>query len=91
MRYESSSQSTRSEAKRNEKWPPLRRRLLVLRVIQACEKRSEDFDPVPNILEAYVFVRGVLIVVVIGDGEGDHGRVVALLKKIHRQASARSW
>jgi hypothetical protein len=33
----------------------------------------------------------VLIVVVIGDGEGDHGRVVALLKKIHRQASARGW
>ena len=91
MRYESSSESTRSEAKRNEKWPPLRRRLLVVRVIQTGKKGSEDFDAVPKILEAHVFVRGVLIVVVVGDGEGNHGRVVALLKKIHRQASARSW
>ena len=65
--------------------------VLVVRVIQAGKKGSKHFDAVPKVLEAQVFVRGVLIVIVVGDGEGDHGHVAALLKKIYRQASTCSW
>jgi len=53
---------------------------LVLRAIQGTEKGGEDFDSVPEVLETQVFVGGVLIVVVVRDGEGDHGNVATLLK-----------
>jgi hypothetical protein len=63
---------------------------LVLRVRQAAEKGGEDFDAVPEILKAQVFVGGVLIVVVVRDGKGDDGTVVTLLEKIHWETAAGS-
>jgi hypothetical protein len=50
---------------------------LVRCALKAAEKGGEDFDAVPEILQAKVFVSGVLIVVVVRDGEGDDGNVVA--------------
>jgi hypothetical protein len=63
---------------------------LVLCVFQAAEKSGEDLDAIPQVLETKIFVRGVLVVVVVRDGKGDDGDVVALLKKIHRETAARS-
>jgi hypothetical protein len=48
---------------------------VVLSALQTAEKSGENFDAVPEILETEIFVRGVLIVVVVRDGEGDHGDV----------------
>src|SRR4030081_900308 len=61
---------------------------LILRVLQSAEKGGENFEAVPEILEADVFVGGVLVVVVVRDGEGDDRDVVAVLEKIHRKAAA---
>src|SRR5580704_10989590 len=36
-----------------------------------CDEGGHGFDAVPEVLQAEVFVGGVLVVVVVGDGDGD--------------------
>ena len=61
---------------------------LVLRVFQPGKKRSENFDAVPEILETQIFVRGVLVVVVVGNWENDDWRFACLFKEMDRQTAA---
>src|SRR5438105_9513557 len=55
---------------------------------ERTEQRRVDVDAIPQILQAQVLVRGVLIVVVIRDWNSDHRRASAVLKQIHRNAAA---
>src|SRR5260370_8069440 len=55
---------------------------------QTFEQRFVDLDPVPQVPQAEVLVRGVLVVVVVGDRQPDDRRAVRLLEEVHRNAPA---
>ena len=52
------------------------------------DEGGHGFDPVPEIFETKVFVGGVLVVVVIGDGYGDGASVGGALHCIERDGAA---
>jgi hypothetical protein len=55
---------------------------------QPLKKPHIYLDPIPQILQADVLVGGVLVVVVVGDGEDQNRRVVRLLEEVHGDAAA---
>jgi hypothetical protein len=52
------------------------------------EKDSIDLNPIPEILDAKILVRPVLIIVVVDDRYADDGSTEHLLKEIHGDAAA---
>src|SRR5215475_6220390 len=53
-----------------------------------CHQRGHRLDPVPQILQANIFIGAVLVVVVIGDGNTDAWRLQIVSEDIKRDAAA---
>jgi len=58
---------------------------------ETAKEGGKNIHAVPEILEPKIFVSGVLIVVVVRDREGNHGRFAGCFKKIDGQAAAGGW
>ena len=56
--------------------------------MSSASMRGVAVDAVPEILQPQVFVGGMLVVVVIGDGQADHGYLQHVGKHIERHAAA---
>src|SRR5260370_14066055 len=52
---------------------------------------GHGFDAVPEVLQAEVFVGGVLVVVVVGDGDADGTGVCGSFHGVERYGSAGRW
>src|ERR1700737_2785668 len=55
------------------------------------DEGGHGFDAVPEVLQAEVFVGGVLVVVVVGDGDADGWGVCGSLHGVERDGSAGGW
>jgi len=55
--------------------------------LQVTQDGGIDFNGVPQVLQAQVFVFAVLVVVVVRDGQNEHGSAGFFLDQVKRQAA----